>query len=207
MTTLYDPSDSEIATLDFTSILVNSGLNSLKIKSTKSKNESNKIGQKWFDDECYNFRTKAIKKLQNRSADQTKRISSEGKKYKRMLKEKKKMYKQKLIKEMAVLKHNNSKLYWEILAKLKECDQITQHTNLTESVPPDEWQRHFKTLTLNDNVDTDLDWKLDELEKDKFAHNKTSLDFPFNMKEIKQAIKSSKSGKSPSDDLLLNGEA
>ncbi len=48
MTTLYDPSDSEIAKLDFTSILVNAGLKSLKIKSTKSKNESNKIGQKWF---------------------------------------------------------------------------------------------------------------------------------------------------------------
>ncbi len=48
MTTLYDPRDSEIATLDFTSIHVNAGLKSLKIKLTKSKNESNKIGQKWF---------------------------------------------------------------------------------------------------------------------------------------------------------------
>ncbi len=87
---------------------------------------------------------------------------------------------------------------------MKECDQITQPTNLAESVPPDEWQRHFKTLSSNDNVYTDLDRKLCELEKKKFAHNKTSLDFPFNMKEIKQAIKSSKSCKSPSDDLLLN---
>ncbi len=163
-----------------------------------------KLVKNGFDDECYNFPNKlrkigkAIKKLQNRSADQTKRIiSSEGKKYKQMCKEKKKMYKQKLIKEMAVLKHNNPKLYWEILAKLKECDQITQTNNLAESVPPDEWQRHFKTLFSNDNVDTDLDRKLCELEKGKFAYNKTTLDFPFNMKEIKQTIKSSKSGKSP----------
>ncbi len=36
-----------------------------------------------------------------------------------MLKEKKKMYKQKLIKEMAFLKHNNPKLYWENSGKIE----------------------------------------------------------------------------------------
>ncbi len=136
------------------------------IKPTKSKNESNKIGPKWFNDKCYNFQTKlrrkgkAIKKVLNPCADQTKRISSEGKKYKQMITEMKKMYKQKLIKEMAVLKHNNPKLYWEILAKLKECDEITQPNNLAENVPPDECQRHFITLSSHDNVDIDLDRKL-----------------------------------------------
>lgn len=74
----------------------------------------------WF--ELINYKYRHLTKwqfwniaIQNPGVDQTKNITSEGNKYKRILKEEKKMYKQKLIKEMAVLKQNNPKLYREIL--------------------------------------------------------------------------------------------
>ena len=213
----YDENNTNIAVNDFTSILAQAGNKVLKLKHSKglSPNKGSAIKYPWFDNNCYGLRQslrqkgKQLKRSKDIKEDSQKfRISC--RKYKKLLREKKKEYKQKLLKEMESLKSSNPKLYWNLLEKLRNCDREPK-SNDASNISAEEWYKHFKELAKEDNNETDcakdisdINTKLKKLEKDKFLINMTDLDYPFTIKEIKSAIKSSRNGKSSSDDLVLN---
>ena len=208
----YDKDNINIAVNDFTSILAHAGMKVLKLKQNKRKEaHSQKIKYQWFDDECYSLRR--ILRIKGRKLKGSDAIDEESqsfrkkcKKYKKLLKDKKKSYKQKLLKEMATLKSSNPKLYWDILTKIKNCDGLNKGREAS-NISPEEWYKHFKELAKDldtgDNNDS-LNPVLVRLEAHKNNMDLTELDFPFTIKEVKAAILSSKGGKSSSDDLILN---
>ncbi len=65
-----------------------------------------------------------------------------------MLKDKNKLYKQRLLKEMSILKLSNPKLYWDILTKIKNCDGMYKGRDASY-ISPEKCYRHFKKLAKN----------------------------------------------------------
>ncbi len=212
----YGNNDTDVAVNDFTSILVNTGLRVLKLKQAKSSQlDNSKVKRPWFDTDCYELRRnircrgRAVRKSKSIS-DNIRQFNVSCKKYKKLLRDKKREYKHRLLKEMGELRNANPKLYWQILKKLKECDSEGKVSDAS-NISAEEWYRHFSTLATNDEStqsvagsQNNIDRKLLVLEENRYAEHLTKLDFPFTISEIKAAIKSSKNGKSSSDDLLLN---
>ena len=210
MSTNYEHQSCETATSDFTSILINAGLQSLKVKA-QNKQRSNTVKQKWFDSECFTFRQnirrigKKIKIMKQPSQEKLFDLNSSSKKYKKLLRKKKQEYKQKLVHEMTILKTQDPKLYWNILEQLRECDQPYASEHQNTKVSAEKFYEHFKQLSCNDITDThQVEPKLCQEENSKYDVNKCDLDYAFTMKEIRQSIYDSKTGKSPSDDMILN---
>lgn len=211
----YGNDDVDVAVNDFTSILVNTGLQVLKLRQTGSKQNNSNLKRPWFDTDCYELRQnirckgRALKKSKSVSKD-IRHFSMSCKKYKKMLREKKKEYKHKLLKEMEDLKTSSPKLYWQMLKKLKDCDSEARASEAS-NISAEEWYKHFSKLAKKDEAvegvggsQNEINRRLIELEKNRYAEHMTKLDFPFIISEVKSAIKSSKSGKSSSDDLVLN---
>ncbi len=104
-----------------------------------------------------------------------------------------------------ILKFSVMSFHWQLLKKLKECDSEAR-SNEASNISAEEWYRHFSELAKNDESQnsSEIETELAVLEQDKYEEHMTKLDFPFTISEIKSAIKNSKSGKSASDDLVLN---
>ena len=119
-----------------------------------------------------------------------------------MIKRKKLEYKKKIIDELQNTQEKDPKTFWNTLSKLKNIDSEAPIDS--DGITPDAWLKHFKDLATKDTQEHDsIQEKLDLLEKDRFSGERTRLDYPFTISEIKRTIKGSKNGKSPSDDLVL----
>ncbi len=201
-----------IAVNGFSSIFAKADIKVLKLKQDRCNPSLNHtVKYEWFDDECYKLRR--ILRLKGRKLkradiiqDESESFRNRCKNYKKMLEDKNKLYKQRLLKEMSTLESSNPKLYWDILTKIKNCDGIHKGSN-SSNISPEEWYRHFKELANDLELQRSKDHiksVLQKLEENKSTMDLVELDFPFTIKEVKAAIISSKNGKSSSDDLILN---
>ena len=119
-----------------------------------------------------------------------------------MLKDKQLAYKHKPIKEMENFEKSNPKEYWDNLTKLRK---VGNDVNIdSNSITPEESEIHFKELAKESRKDdNNFSTMLNNLEQHKYDNDKTKLDYPFTIREIKSVIRESKNGKTPSDDLML----
>lgn len=90
-------------------------------------------------------------------------------------KQKKKLYKSKLLHELETLHKDNPKLYWKMINDLQD----KSHDSEDNCIPPSRWLKHFQSLN-------------------------TVQDFPISESEITEAISKIKLNKAPELDNISN---
>jgi hypothetical protein len=119
--------------------------------------------------------------------------------YKKQCKKEHRLYRANIINMMENLQTNNPKTYWKLVEELSD-----KHKKCT-NIEIEKLFNHYKTL--NTTVQTDnthfneLQNEINQLEKIKIF---SQLDFSISQKEIRNAIKSLKNGKSAGHDLIKN---
>lgn len=159
------------------------------------KNKSNKKNNltPWFDKECHNIKNKIGhlgKKLKKNPNDKNLRteLFKQKKILQKLVRRKKRQYKQAILSEMNNSHNRNQKHFWKLAKKLEQKPhniQYVSHSNL--------WN-HFKS-TLNSSRNVNI--PPDSLEKGV-------LDQHFNADELKKACNTLKMGKATGIDNLSN---
>ena len=153
--------------------------------------------QTWFDFECKSARNEYYKvknkmKFINPNERQAK-IQRASKRFKNIIKDKKKMYFDNLHKRLRVLKSNNPKEYWNFVNKVS-------NKNDKHNISVEILKEHFKKISTvnNDDVDnvTSIDIGSDSVNE--------QINIQFSLKEIKCVIKKLKSGKACGIDHVRN---
>ena len=70
------------------------------------------------------------------------------KELRRLIKTKKKMFKQHILDQLNDMTDNNPKRYWNLVKELKELD--ANSVNGTNPVSPEDWLKHFSKLLYTD---------------------------------------------------------
>lgn len=167
-----------------------SGLKPKKVKSSESSSEP------WFDRECLSLKNsikKKCRKLRNtpnccKKLDHE--ILTENKQLKKLVKQKKKEYKNNIINEMS-LKKREQKLFWRLLDKLdNKKDNIFK-----DHISGDRWTHHFKKVLR------------DEARDIVYPPNSDStgpLDYEITLQELIEASYVLRLNKSSASDLISN---
>lgn len=195
-------------TQQLTNIMVNSAqMVSLPYKKPTKKLKTN--AKPFFDNECYQMRRYLIdlgKKISKNPADMNLRhhFNKQKRLYQRMLKTKKKTFKQNLINKLSTISKNNTKETWSILEKINslESGKTTVCNGPTHSALYD----HYKDLNIHkQSSHTDAEVKVELKTLESASTNKNSeLDNPITIKEIKQIVHTLKNNKSPGPDQITN---
>jgi hypothetical protein len=127
------------------------------------------------------------------------------KEFKLAFKKKKKIHAKKMRDKLNECK-NNSKDFWKFVSENGECKTKKNENN---KISPEKWFQYFKSL-LNEDVNCDEDF-LSECEEDVKNHEDlcnmcddvTLINREITVEEVKEAILSMKSGKSPGYDGLV----
>ena len=169
----------------------------VKIKSNAclNKNES------WFDEECFIAKTnyRSMRKIYNscRSEENRSMFFHAKRKYKKMLKRKKKEYKLKQVNKITLLRHSKPKDFWNL---------FTSKKNSSCQVPLTELFEHFQCMGSNSVLQKD---KNDDNYCTQGVFQSTDSTFEelnvcISQDEITKVIKKLKLGKAPGSDELLN---
>ena len=115
-------------------------------KLKKKKHRKNEATNPWFDKECLDLKkcvTKIGRKLQSNPGDKELRseLFEKKKKLKKMVRNKKRLHKRTILKEMEQCTNNEQKKYWRLVKKLEQKDQKT-----TQYVSPRNLLKHYKNL-------------------------------------------------------------
>ena len=191
-------------------IMIEAAKGSAKLKTGSSRpHKTKKVApKKWFDTECYNTR-KQLRSIQNAMRRDPTNPHIRGqffvicKKYRRMMKTKRREYKDYLLNSLSELECSNPKLFWKTLDKLKDSDRHRQDEDI-KNIGADEWYEHFKSLSLKKFEDKSFDDELYSFEERSTQDEFTTLDTRFSMQEIKMAIRKLKNNKANGSDLISN---
>jgi hypothetical protein len=170
------------------------------IKTVSSQRKMKNKGAPWFDAECTlakkTCRTKLNLFRKNRQDDFRKDYVLERKKYKLLIRQKKRQF-QKSRAEFLLDNMHDSSVFWKELKNLggEKKDQIKQDIDV------DEWYEHFQKLfgqNETDEANTDNSRACNEEEEaDPFLNNRITIE------EVKQAIKELNSGKASGTDGIV----
>ena len=171
--------------------------NICKEKSNTKKNiKLDKKNKPWFDRECFNAREDYYKVKSRlkfvRSDERQSKVNAASKKFKNMIKMKKKTYLDNLHKKLRTLKSNNSKEYWAFLNK--SSNNQTKHNMSIEML-----KEHFKNIS---NVEPHNDVEFN-IEMGNSSINE-EINVEFTLDEIKSIIKKLKNGKACGIDHVRN---
>ena len=209
--------DVECAVDNFNQIIVGSAKKSLKFLQPKSK----KIGKnktknkKWFDVDAKVLRSKLLglsrllDKFPKDGLIRQERFKV-NKQYKRLIKFKKKMFREKLCDKLMSLHHSDPKEFWKILKELENIDNPQdKNSKQNNDISASDWLTHFKGLNENPDViqnvsaiDSEIKDQISELENTNAMMK--DLDYNFTEFEISKQIKNLKMGKANGEDLILN---
>jgi hypothetical protein len=121
--------------------------------------------------------------------------------YRKNCKTQQRQHRQLLIENLNNLYSNNPKSYWDMVKQLKETSP-----DGADKINPSEWQNYFTNLGKCENFQQPH--KLTDIKKDvtllESKPNFTELDFRIEKKEILQAMKNLKNGKTSGPDGLCN---
>jgi len=176
--------------------------NSIQIKSNKSKRKR-KAYKKWYNTDCEIARKnlKQIGSKLHKSPFNNKLREDffrQKKQYKKLLKYKRKTYKQDCINKLENMFTSNPKEYWKTLNDLK--NETSPSKDQEEYISLDSWADHFKKLNEDHIDDPEFNGKLEEEEnKPHFS----ALDFKINENEVKHAIKKLKPNKASGNDKII----
>ena len=147
----------------------------------------------WFDKECLSTKNN-IRHLENKLKENPgdRRIRTElftqKKKLQKLVRNKKRQYKQSIINKMSNINNKDEKQFWKLVKKLEQ-----NNTRNTQYVSHGNLFNHFKSILNSRNVNIPPD----NLEKGK-------LDYHFTIEEHKKAYSILKSGKATGIDNLSN---
>ena len=190
------------ATETLTSIMIEAGKHSLKLPRRK-KNKTQRNKNKWFDQDC-DTKRRLFRQLQKSLQKDPKNpflrglFNKEKKAYKKLLRHKKQLSKDRLISELSVLGSTNPKMYWQIIDKLRNPDE---NEPLSSDIPTEDWVTHFKNLSLQSYADDSLNEEIENLE---INNPECTLNDAITIREIKLNIKKLKNNKACGEDLILN---
>ena len=129
---------------------------------------------------------------------------SAKKHYRRLLKQKRKAYRDKLITDLEQMSDSNPEQYWKLLADLK--NENNRSNKRCDPFLLEEWANYFKTLhsdkhTVTANRETQITQNVRNME---LAPTFCELDFTITQHEIKDALKRLKNKKSPGIDGITS---
>ena len=183
-------------------ILLNSAKQALQQK--KHMKRSSKKKKKWFDRDCFSLRKEVIKlsrQLCRANATHETRILffQKKKELRRVIKTKKKSFKQHILDQLNDMSDSNPKRYWNLVKELKELD--ANSVNGTNPISPEDWLKHFSKLLFDDkqNRSSLLEERINEMLS---CNSFSDLDFRITNDEIKKAISSLKCGKATGLDKI-----
>ena len=204
--------DAEPLVQSITDVMVTAGNMSLFRKSYKHKRKKpKKVNKKWYDKDCQQLlrEVKSMKNTLNRnSTNACVRIKfyKKFKEYKRIVKLKKRNYKNKLTNLLNEAMDKDPQTAWKIIDELKK---NAVPTDKSESINRTEWYNHFNNLLHTNNVNP-IDSQRKEQVISELRNYETlntingSLDFSISEKEILEASKKLKNNKSSADDMIKN---
>jgi exonuclease III len=204
LTTNIDHSTNDDTITKLNEILNETADLSLKRKPHKSTKRKRKSYKKWYDEDCESIRRnlKALgKKLQRQPSNNSTRqiFYKEKKRYKKLVKYKRKQYRQECVSKLEHSINSQPKEYWNTLNDLKNDSTIIKDT--TAHIPMEEWTAHFSNLHSKPHDD---DHRLDQaIHQEESIPYFSSLDFPITELEVKKAIHGLKSKKAPGYDMIM----
>ena len=165
------------------------------LKRKGVKNRRNRNDPSWFDKECRaaknNLRCQGnIVKRQPNCTDQKLKLFEQKRNFKKLIKDKKKRFKENIIQEMALNK-KNSKQFWKLLDKLKE---PKHDTDFVRSISEQNWKQYFESILIGE--------KQPQYPCD--CTDRGPLDGKISLEELKEASYILKSGKSSGIDAISN---
>ena len=201
------------ATKKLTNILHNCSTMACKVTSInfkKKKNKHSKYRQIWSDNVVHE-----TKRQINNIGKKIKHNPNEGvmkqkyfelcKTFKKMVKQKKYEYKQKICKSLSDNINKNPKEYWNVLKSLKK------KPNIDEEIPDilrneDSIIKHFQEQGCPSSINEDFMKKIENELKilEKNIAFRPETDAPVTCSEVKKAINNLKLGKSTGPDRILN---
>ena len=202
--------DVNKAVNDFNDILTDAARCSLKFVHPRIKRKINKPKNKrWFEKDVSVLRKELIKwshlldKFPNDNSIRHERYKI-NKKYKRLIKVKKREFRAKLCDKIISLQHSDPKQFWKLLEQLGNLEtNSSKHDNINSET----WLNHFKALNNNcvtseNSFTKNIIGSIDDMENNNI--NNPNLGFDFTNKEIMHHIKLLKSGKASGNDIILN---
>ena len=175
----------------------------IKSNQRKKKNQikPKKIKQFWYDTECKILKRQLnhLNKSVNRNpTDQTKRNNffNLQKRYKKLLKHKRRTYEEGIINKMENLYYQNKDDFWKILKSMRRNDSTNE-----DIIPIDKLNNHFKKLY---NKEAYYEYPEQGTELPTQTQIFDTLNENIKDDEVKEAIKHLKSKKSPGYDQITN---
>ena len=190
--------DINKAVKDFSSVLT-SCAHFMQVKFSGYQHTS----KVWFDHECKNNKALLRRSLHrytnNRSDENKSNYIQMRKNYKYLLRSKKRIFNEKIVRNLCNSANNPTK-FW------KEIRQILSPARTTNSINLDQWFSHFKNIFQQAITEPPICNELPDSRRDNNSHendNVRALNEDLQIPEILKAIKNLKTNKSPGLDCVL----
>jgi exonuclease III len=174
-----------------------------KVNVNKKKKKKRMSYKKWFDHDCESYR-KSLKKLGSRlqrsPGEHYTRVAfyREKKAYKKLLKFKRREYRQNLISQLEVLSEKSPKTYWKLLSELKNEGQNCKQN--TSPITLEEWKQYFEKLHSSDHQQDTVG---NPVQNDNTDCYFSELDFRISEEEVLKALHSLKNKKAAGIDGIV----
>ncbi|KAL9982422.1 hypothetical protein ACROYT_G004461 [Oculina patagonica] len=208
-----DACDVDSAVKDFSDVIFTVAHSTLTAKlgcvGRKNSKLPKRKKRKWFDKSCFELKKEVL-----RLGNLTSKFPSDPflrgrffvvkKTFKKMVKSKKRLFKEALLQKIANFESNNPKEYWEMVNDLRQ--QSAQQT--TDAVNADEWLDYFKklsspTITSKSEFEKLVDFNVSRI-ADLGKVNDPILDDEISLEEIHKASVKLKTGKAAGNDSISN---
>ncbi|KAL9977170.1 hypothetical protein ACROYT_G014548 [Oculina patagonica] len=208
-----DACDVDSAVKDFSDVIFTVAHSTLTAKlgcvGRKNSKLPKRKKRKWFDKSCFELK-KEVLRLGNLTSKFPSdpflrgRFFDVKKTFKKMVKSKKRLFKEALLQKIANFESNNPKEYWEMVNDLRQ--QSAQQT--TDAVNADEWLDYFKklsspTITSKSEFEKLVDFNVSRI-ADFGKVNDPILDDEISLEEIHKASVKLKTGKAAGNDSISN---
>ena len=164
--------------------------------------------EKWYDLDCVSLKRECKvlgKSLQDRPYDMRIRESlfSAKKRYKAMVRQKKRSYKNQILDNIQNLHSKDPSRYWKLVNELRK---TRANASKTDSISPMEWYSYFKDLFAKPNYNDPVfeKWVLDEITSKEKENCFNNLNLTITESEVMKVLKSLKKGKACAADGIAN---
>ena len=115
--------------------------------------------QKWFDKDCSTLRRSLREMVRRVSHNQNdkeflKHFCYQKKQYKQLLRKKERQYKGRTLQSFLDIEKINRNEFWKINENLKNNDKSISEKS--EVISPNDWEMHFKKLSISNSVSNDV---------------------------------------------------
>jgi hypothetical protein len=186
----------------FSNIILETAKSSLpNQRRRKRRRKSYKV---WYDIDCEHLR-RTVKNLgkklhkQPRNNPLREAFFREKKRYKKLIKRKRHLFKDQCIRKLEEMIASDPKEYWDTLKRLK--NECSEHKDTAEYISLDEWKDHFQGIYDKPTVTNDF--LKESLEQEEKIPCFSALDFKITEQEVRNALGKLKRRKSPRYDLII----